>query len=141
VVGHLALVPKTYSRWTNRDVNHLGIIFGLDKAEVSPVVIPGTTPCLNCYQEKQVDQDENWPVIASQLVGLPRIRDDVSARLTTTGLALRSVLRNLDEQAGFLMTKTDSEKYSDGYIIDYASGSISRNQFEFHQLCTCSGIS
>jgi hypothetical protein len=49
VVGHLALRPTTYSRWLNRDVNHLAITFNLDCVEVSPVVIPGVTPCLNCF--------------------------------------------------------------------------------------------
>jgi len=140
-VGHLALSPRTYSRWLTRDVNHLAIRFGLNDAEVSPIVIPGITPCLNCFQEYLVDQDESWPVIASQLLDLPRMRDDSAALLTTTGLSVRSVLRNLDEQAGFVSKAQDAKQYSFGYQIDYGSGNIMRNRFDFHQLCTCKTIS
>ena len=139
-VGHLALAPRTYSRWLNRDVNHLAIRFGLHDAEVSPIVIPGSSPCLNCYQEALVDEDESWPIIASQLLDLPRMRDDSAALLTTSGLAIRSILRNLDEQAGFKSSMQEAENYSQGYLIDYASGNITRRNFDFHNLCSCSGI-
>lgn len=136
-VGHLALSPRTYSRWLARDVNHLAIRFGLNDAEVSPIVMPGQTPCLNCYQESLVDNDESWPIIASQLLDLPRMRDDSAALLTTTGLALRSILRNLDEQAGFVSVLAKGDEYAQGYLIDYGSGNVTRNSFDFHKLCSC----
>ncbi len=136
-VGHLAISPRTYSRWLARDVNHMAIRFGLNDAEVSPIVIPGQSPCLNCYQEALVDNDESWPIIASQLLALPRMRDDSAALLTTTGLAMRSILRNLDEQAGFVSIRSKDSEYAQGYLIDYGSGNVTRSRFDFHQLCSC----
>ncbi len=137
VVGHLALRPTTYSRWLNRDVNHLSITFNLDSAEVSPVVIPGVTPCLNCFQEYKVDEDNSWPVMASQLVDLPRVRDDSAALLTAIGLATRSVLRQLDESAGFIHSGDTEGEFRLGYRVDYATGSVTRTMHELHKLCTC----
>ncbi len=135
-IGHLALSPRTYSRWLARDVNHLAINFELSRAMVSPIVRPGLTACLNCFQEQLVDSDSSWPIVASQLVDLPRVRDDVSGLLTSVGLAVRSILRDLDEQAGFQFREPHDE-YSLGYQVEYSSGNISRLKFHKHKLCAC----
>jgi hypothetical protein len=137
IMGHLALRPTTYSRWLNRDVNHLAITFNLDCVEVSPVVIPGVTPCLNCFQEYKVDEDSSWPVMASQLVDLPRVRDDSAALLTAVGLATRSVLRSIDEAAGFVHTGDAQAEIRNGYRVDYATGTVTRTSYQVHRLCTC----
>lgn len=136
IVGHLALDPTRYARWNNRDVPHLAIIFGLDETEVSPVVLPGKTGCLNCYQQTKIDEDLSWPVLASQLLDLPRMRDDSSALLASTGLALKLILRFLDVEAGFQLA-TENENLSYGYRINNLDGSISRMKYEFHPECSC----
>lgn len=140
-VGHLALEPRKYSRWLSRDVPHLGIIFELDKANVSPVVMPGETGCLNCMQEELVDQNDNWPVIASQLIGLPRVRDDAAALLTAVGLATRSILRALDSLAGFQISAQAQAESLLGYKINFRTGSIERYKINVHELCTCTNFS
>ena len=137
VVGHLALNPRTYSRWLSRDVSHLGITFDINHAIISPVVIPGQTACLNCMQEEKVDVEANWPVIATQLLGLPRVRDDAAALLSCSGLACRSILRRLDEQAGFEYSGAGASDALLGYKIDYASGNIKRLNYAKHKLCSC----
>ena len=136
LVGHLALDPTRYARWNNRDVPHLAIIFGLDETEVSPVVLPGKTGCLNCYQQTKIDEDLSWPVLATQLLDLPRMRDDSSALLASTGLALKLILRYLDVEAGFQLAK-ETESLSYGYRINNLDGSITRMNFEFHPECSC----
>ena len=136
-VGHLATRPISYLRWLNRDVPHLNINFDLYEAQISPIVFPGVTPCLNCLAESKVDEDPAWPAIASQLIDLPRTRDDSSALLTATGLALRVILRQLDQSAGFSISKDEDNKFQDGYLIDYATGDVSRTKYSFHKLCNC----
>jgi hypothetical protein len=136
-VGHLAFNPRTYSRWLSRDVRHLGICFNSENTLISPLIIPGETACLNCFQEHLVDEDENWPIIASQLLGLPRFRDDASALTTAVGLATRTILRDLDEQAGFKFKATDSEEYLEGYLLEYSTGNVQRLRFNKHELCLC----
>lgn len=136
IVGHLALDPTRYSRWMNRDVPHLAIIFGLDETEISPVILPGLTGCLNCFQQTKIDEDLSWPVLASQLLDLPRMRDDSSSLLASTGLALKLILRFLDVEAGFQLA-AGNEKLSYGYRINNVDGSISRMKYEFHPECSC----
>lgn len=136
-VGHLATRPISYLRWLNRDVPHLNINFDLHEAQVSPIVYPGVTPCLNCLAESKVDEDPAWPAIASQLIDLPRTRDDSSALLATTGLALRVVLRQLDHSAGFSISSDEDKSFHDGYLIDYSTGNVSRSKYKFHKLCNC----
>lgn len=139
-VGHLALNPRTYNRWLSRDVPHIAILFETEQAMVSPVILPGVSACLNCYQESLVDEDLAWPVIASQLLDLPRVRDDAAGLLSVTGLAVRSILRSLDEQAGFEHTADQDKEYRLGYRIEYSTGNIYRMRFEKHKLCSCLGV-
>ncbi|MCX6496462.1 MAG: hypothetical protein NTW23_03915, partial [Rhodoluna sp.] len=90
--------------------------------------------------EYKVDQDPAWPALASQLIDLPRTRDDSSSLLSSAGLTLRSILRHLDESAGFKVIADEKNEYQAGYRIDYASGNVHRTTFEFHRLCKCSGL-
>lgn len=136
-VGHLATRPSTYLRWLNRDVPHLNINFDLYEAHISPIVLPGVTPCLNCFAENKVDEDSAWPAIASQLIDLPRTRDDSSSLLTATGLALRVILRQLDQSAGFKVSADPQAQFQEGYLIDYATGDVKRSTYTFHKLCNC----
>jgi hypothetical protein len=138
--GHLATRPITYIRWLNRDVPHINITFDLYEVQISPIVIPGNTPCLNCLAESKVDEDPAWPAIASQLIDLPRTRDDSSSLLSSAGLVLRSILRHLDESAGFKVATDEKNEYRDGYRIEYATGNVHRARYEFHKLCKCSGL-
>ena len=137
IVGHIATRPSTYIRWLNRDVPHLNINFDLHLTQISPIVIPGVTACLNCLAQYKVDDDPAWPVIASQLIDLPRTRDDSASLLTATGLALRSILRELDQAAGFKVANDIEQEYRSGYQLDYATGNVSRTKFKFHELCNC----
>ncbi len=139
-IGHLATRPSTYIRWLNRDVPHLNIIFDMNEAKVSPIIIPGETPCLNCLAEYEVDKDPAWPALASQLIDLPRTRDDSASLLSATGLSLRATLRHLDQSAGFKVSQDEENEYSQGYRLDYATGNVDRTKYNFHRLCNCQGL-
>lgn len=139
-VGHLVTRPATYIRWLNRDTPHINITYNLYDCQISPIVVPGQTPCLNCLAEYKVDVDPAWPAIASQLLDLPRTRDDSSALLTSAGLALRSILRHLDESAGFTIADDIDSEFKLGYNIDYKTGNVSRTRYDFHKLCNCKGL-
>jgi hypothetical protein len=136
-MGHIATRPSTYIRWLNRDVPHLNIIFDMNETKISPIIIPGETPCLNCLAEYEVDKDPAWPALASQLIDLPRTRDDSASLLAATGLALRATLRHLDKSAGFKVSNDEENEYSLGYLLDYATGNVERTKYNFHKLCKC----
>jgi len=136
IVGHLALDPTRYARWNNRDVSHLAIIFEMDSVEISPIIRPGKSGCLNCYQQTKIDEDFSWPIIASQLLDLPRMRDDSASLLASTGLATKLILRFLDFEAGFqLRDRADDMEY--GYRISHLDGSVKRVRYQFHSECSC----
>ncbi len=139
-IGHLATRPSTYIRWLNRDVPHLSITFDMNETKISPIIIPGETPCLNCLAEYAVDEDPAWPALASQLIDLPRTRDDSASLLAATGLALRATLRHLDQSAGFKVSKDEENEYSQGYRLDYATGNVERTKYNFHKLCNCRSL-
>jgi hypothetical protein len=139
-IGHLATRPSTYIRWLNRDVPHINITFDMNETKISPIIIPGETPCLNCLAEFEVDKDPAWPALASQLIDLPRTRDDSASLLSATGLALRAALRHLDQSAGFKLSKDEENEYSQGYRLDYATGNVERTNYNFHRLCNCRGL-
>lgn len=136
VVGHLALDPTKYARWANRDVPHIAIIYQLDSIEISPIIQPGISGCLNCYQQTKIDEDSSWAVLASQLLGLPRMRDDSASLLTSSGLAVKLILRFLDIEAGFQL-RDDNLDLALGYRINQIDGAISRMKYEFHSECSC----
>lgn len=136
IVGHLDLDPTKYARWANRDIPHLAIIFELDSIEISPIVQPGLTGCLNCYQQTKIDEDSSWPIVATQLLDLPRMRDDSSALLTSSGLTVKLLLRFLDLEAGFQL-KGDSFDPTLGYRINQLDGTITKMSYEFHPECSC----
>lgn len=136
IVGHLALDPTRYARWTNRDVPHLAIIFELDAVEISPIIRPGISGCLNCYQQTKIDEDLQWPVIASQLLDLARMRDDSAALLSSIGIATKLILRFLDLEAGFRV-RDQGDELDYGYRISHLDGSVSRMKYNFHPECSC----
>jgi hypothetical protein len=53
---------------------------------------------------------------------------------------LRVILRQLDQSAGFSISKDEDKNFQDGYLVDYATGDVSRTKYSFHKLCNCRGL-
>jgi bacteriocin biosynthesis cyclodehydratase domain-containing protein len=68
-------------------------------AVVGPLVLPGRTGCLRCADLHRSDRDPAWPVVAAQLVGIRRRREepcDVVLATLAAGLAALQCLAHLD---------------------------------------------
>jgi bacteriocin biosynthesis cyclodehydratase domain-containing protein len=68
-------------------------------AVVGPLVLPGRTGCLRCADLHRSDRDPAWPVVAAQLVGIRRRREepcDVALATLAAGLAAVQCLAHLD---------------------------------------------
>ena len=68
-------------------------------AVVGPLVLPGRTGCLHCGDLHRADRDPAWPVVAAQLVGIRRRREepcDVVLATVAAGLAALQCLAHLD---------------------------------------------
>ena len=91
------LNPKTSQRWLSRDIPHLMIRFDESGVEVSHLVIPGITPCLNCVELNRLQSDQNWTEVATQLDYLDRDLGDAGSILFASSIALRRILKRIDQ--------------------------------------------
>jgi len=89
--------PASYQIWQARDIPHLSIVFDEQGAEVSPLIIPGKTSCLACYEKHRIETEPNWPVIAPQLLALERNLADSALLLFASGVAVNMILNFLDQ--------------------------------------------
>lgn len=88
--------PASYQTWQARDIPHLSIVFDEQGVEVSPIIQPGKTSCLACYEKYRMETEPNWPVIAPQLLALERNLADSALLLFASGVAVNQVLNLLD---------------------------------------------
>jgi bacteriocin biosynthesis cyclodehydratase domain-containing protein len=68
-------------------------------ALVGPLVLPGRTGCLRCGDLHRSDRDPAWPVVAAQLIGVRRRREepcDVALATLAASLAALQCLAYLD---------------------------------------------
>lgn len=67
VVAHGALDPATMWRLMAEGVPHLPVVWAEAGVCVGPLVLPGSTPCLQCVDLARRDADPAWPLITAQL--------------------------------------------------------------------------
>ncbi|MCF8529459.1 MAG: hypothetical protein K9G13_06110 [Aquiluna sp.] len=96
ILGTDVVNPIEYQTWMARDVPHLAITFDESGVEISQLVIPGLTPCLSCLNLERLAADPNWSAIAPQLSLVDRDLSDSASLLFATGVALTSVLTQID---------------------------------------------
>ncbi len=88
--------PASYQIWQARDIPHLSIVFDEEGVEVSPLIEPGKTSCLACYEKHRIETEPNWPVIAPQLLALDRTLADSALLLFASGVAINQILNFID---------------------------------------------
>ena len=128
-----AIEPRRYSHWANRDVPHIAVSFDTEFASVSPMIIPGQTACLFCLENMRTDQDSNWPVLASQLIGSQKKFDDAASQLFAAGVVIQKILARIDKVAGF----EQSEENLSGYRMNSKTGEITEFVWPKHKACSC----
>jgi hypothetical protein len=79
-----------------RDVPHIAIIFDETGAEVSPLILPGTTACLACIEKHRLANQQNWGKIAPQLALMERNLSDSASLLVAVGLAVSRLVNQID---------------------------------------------
>jgi hypothetical protein len=134
LIAHQAIEPRLYARWLNRQIPHIAIIFDVDGALVSPLIIPGQTACLFCLEQNRAESDEGWPVIASQLVTSELRFDDASSQLFAAGVVLKQLLLHLDDSS-----LVSAKQVGLGFRFDSSSGEVSEFSWPTHQSCSCRG--
>ena len=88
--------PNSYQTWLARDVPHVAICFDEEGVEISPLVLPGKTPCIGCIEKARFEADSNWQTIAPQLLALDRSNEDSAMILFATGVVTNLLLHFID---------------------------------------------
>ena len=90
--------PAERLRWTSLGVPHLPVQLRDGTALVGPLVVPGTTSCLECVELHRSDRDPAWPALAVQLATASRATEPCHAAVATAAgaLAAMQVLCYLD---------------------------------------------
>ncbi len=96
-------------RSTSRSPGLLAIELGVEVSRVSPVIVAGTTACLDCRNLAEANRDEAWAALASQLRFRKERLDDAQTSLLCAGFALEKAIRYLDalQPATFESTTVD----------------------------------
>ncbi|MEN9753572.1 MAG: hypothetical protein RL670_1263 [Actinomycetota bacterium] len=128
LLAQQCITPANYASLVNRGIPHQLATFAPDGIWVSHLVLPGRTPCLYCLELKRVDQDADWPVIASQLTtSKTRFDDCLSASFAATAIG-QSISAWFDREQASTVAKN----------MDAITGAITDEPVAFHPDCQCS---
>ena len=133
LIAHQSMEPARYARWLNRDVPHLAVTFDSNGVSVSPLIVPGQSPCLLCLEKLRTDQDPAWPVLATQLLKTTKRMDDSASALFAGGIVLQKVLNRIDNFGEFewqLENRT-------GYRLDSKTGLVTELVWPQWPECSC----
>lgn len=71
VVAHYEIDPAVSSRLMREDICHVPVVLSPERAEVGPLVVPGSGACPMCLAAHRRDRDAAWPLVAAQLLSRP----------------------------------------------------------------------
>ncbi len=72
LLGAFRVDPRRAAALMRDDVPHLPLVLDPARATIGPLVVPGVTACLCCLDAAALARDEDWPVLAAQLLARPR---------------------------------------------------------------------
>lgn len=128
-VGNRFVAPERYKKAMRGSTPHICVEFGAEETKVSPLVVPGSTPCLSCRHADELARDPDWAMMATQLQFRHERLDDSQASLIAMGMALELLLSYLDDPRS---------KRFEGKIIDHKTGQIRSHAWSKDPLCECS---
>lgn len=127
-VGDRFVAPEAYRQAMRGSTPHLCVEFGAEETKVSPIVVPGATPCLSCRHAEEIQRDPDWAMMATQLQFRHERLDDSQASLIAMGMALELLLGYLDDpRLGRF----------EGRLIDHKTGQILQNTWPRDPQCDC----
>ncbi len=131
VAGHHLIRPAATVRWLQRDVPHLGLVFGDQAVAVGPLVRPGATPCLRCAEEHRLDEP------GRRAIGAQLLRRTGSRTARALPVRLRAALvvaEVLSQVAAGAPTGLEGAA-----LRIEPDGAISRAPRPWHARCSCRG--
>jgi len=123
--------PKRYAPWASRGIPHQTLIFDANGVEVSPVLIPGKTACLNCQHLHRGENQQHWGVVSSQLLTSSLRFDHTANKFMGIGLAVQVLLAWLDEIGGF------GSMAPNGFRYNCHTSELEQVEWHRNQACAC----
>ena len=127
--------PKRYGPWAARGIPHQTLVFDATGVELSPVLVPGKTACLNCQHLNKRQNQPHWGVVSSQLLTSSLRFDHTANKLIGVGLAVQVLLGWLDQIGGFGKA-TDT-----GFRYQLDTGELEQLAWQRHAECSCALVS
>lgn len=129
-IGHFVFPPALYGLWLRRDIPHLPVLLGDDSVRIGPIVEPGRTACLYCFERHRADADPSWPAIASQLLGKRSAIESALVASEVSAVASRLAISRL----------RGGDQSESAMLLEATSGQISFADCPPHPLCGCSTL-
>lgn len=117
--------PSTYRQLSEP---HLAIEYGIEKICVSPLLIPGHTPCLGCRDLWESENHPDWTSTAIQLASRNDHLDDGAGLLFAVSMATKTICQFVD--AGFLPV-------NEGFQVSLKNRVVSLFSWQQHPACQC----
>ena len=137
LISQQVIEPSRYATWMNRDIPHIAVTFDSERVWVSPMIIPGQSACLFCLEKMRTQQDENWPVLATQLLASNKRFDDAASQLFAAGIVIQKILARMDKIAGFELAQENLI----GFSLELKTGLVIEHTWPRHEACACQLIS
>jgi hypothetical protein len=111
-----------------KQIPRLMVELSFDQSRISPILIAGVTSCLDCRITKELEADDGWAAMMTQLKFRTERLDDSQTALLCAGLALERTLSWIDSGA-----IGDNQ----ATIIDHRTGRLSHELWQIDPDCEC----
>jgi len=111
-----------------KQIPRLMVEMSFDQSRISPVLIAGVTSCLDCRITSELEADEGWAAMMTQLKFRTERLDDSQTALLCAGLALERTLSWVDSGA-----IGDNQST----VIDHRTGRLRHEVWQIDPECHC----
>lgn len=128
--------PRMVRELQSAKVPHMPVRIRDGTGLIGPLVLPGTTSCLNCADLHRGDRDAAWPAVASQLQGAVGTADRATV-LATAAVALDQVNRVIDAIRGSGRGDEPPATLDATLEFDITTRTTVVRKWSRHPLCGC----
>lgn len=107
---------------------HISVEYGISELRVSPMIVPGETPCLGCRDLWESEGNPGWASTAIQLTARNDQLDDGAGLLLAVAIAAKTICQFVDGQE--MPTR-------DGFQVSLRSRAVTGYGWGFHPTCNC----
>lgn len=117
--------PKNYR---DLETPHLAVEYGIEQLKVSPIITPGSSPCLNCRDLWESENNPDWATVAIQLTARNDHLDDGAGLLVAAGISAKSICQFTDQPVGAT---------TQGFQVSLKTRQVQTVSWQLHPACRC----